>query len=256
MITALTVFIAKWRRERGQARSSIAASRHRPSRPQCGRYHHESSASNRDRSIDTQLARSILYASLCRTRWARHHPPPTHGSPHLRQPQPRLWRRDGGGLGAPITAARLIFPGWDAQTYFVHPNIVTITIVALAMLSSPAQKFFNRAIDPYLYRGIEHAIALRAATRRLSRLMQPAELASELRQILAEVLVPESFTLLVRSFGSDSFEQLSSERIVTSRSTNLGCPAVGLLGFGRRAGRQSGGRRRRSKADPPTPCEA
>src|SRR5262249_25736190 len=62
----------------------------------------------------------------------------------------------------------------------------------------------------YLYRGIEHAAALRAATRRLSRLMQPAELASELRQILEEALVPESFVLLVKSFGSDSFEQLSS----------------------------------------------
>jgi signal transduction histidine kinase len=110
-----------------------------------------------------------------------------------------------------ITAARLIFPGWDAQTYFVHPNVVTITIVALAMLSSPAQRFFNGVIDPYLYRGIEHAVALRAATRRLSRLMQPTELAGELRQILAEVLVPESFTLLVKSFESDSFEQLSSD---------------------------------------------
>ncbi|HZC82098.1 MAG TPA: ATP-binding protein, partial [Nitrospiraceae bacterium] len=110
-----------------------------------------------------------------------------------------------------ITAARLIFPGWDAQTYFVHPNVVTITIVALAMLTSPAQRLFNRTIDPYLYRGIEHAIALRAATRRLSRLMQPAELATELRQVLAEVLVPESFTMLVKRFESDSFEQFPSE---------------------------------------------
>ena len=110
-----------------------------------------------------------------------------------------------------ITAARLISPGWDAQPYFVHPNIVTITIVALAMLSSPAQRFFNRVIDPYLYRGIEHASALRAGTRRLSRLMQPAELATELKQILAEVLVPESFTLLVKRFANDSFEELSSE---------------------------------------------
>jgi len=41
--------------------------------------------------------------------------------------------------------------------------------------------------------------------------MQPTELSSELRQILAEVLVPESFTLLVKSFESDSFEPLSSQ---------------------------------------------
>jgi signal transduction histidine kinase len=41
--------------------------------------------------------------------------------------------------------------------------------------------------------------------------MQPTELASELRQVLAEALVPESFTLLVKSFETDSFEQLHSE---------------------------------------------
>jgi hypothetical protein len=93
----------------------------------------------------------------------------------------------------------------------VHPNLVIVTIVALAMLSNPAQRFFSRTIDPYLYRGIEHTVALRGATRRLSRLMQPAELASELRQILSEVLVPESFTMLVKSFESDSLEHLSTE---------------------------------------------
>jgi signal transduction histidine kinase len=110
-----------------------------------------------------------------------------------------------------ITAARLIFPAWEAETSFVHPNLVVVTIVALAMLSNPAQRFFSRLMDPYLYRGIEHPVALRGATRRLSRLMQPAELASELRQILAEVFVPESFTMLVKSFESDSFEKLPAE---------------------------------------------
>lgn len=110
-----------------------------------------------------------------------------------------------------IGGARLVFPAWEADTPFVHPNLVIVTIVALAMLSSSAQRFFSRAIDPYLYRGIEHPVALRGATRRLSRLMQPVELASELRQILAEVFVPESFTMLVKSFESESFEQLSTE---------------------------------------------
>ena len=42
--------------------------------------------------------------------------------------------------------------------------------------------------------------------------MQPAELASELRQILNEVLVPESFTLLVKSFPNDSFGTLHRTR--------------------------------------------
>jgi len=110
-----------------------------------------------------------------------------------------------------ITGARLISPAWEAETLFVHPNLVVVTIVALALLSSPAQRFISRLVDPYLHRGIEHSAALGGATRRLSRLMQPAELASELRQILAEVLVSESFTLLVKSFPNDSFERLSMD---------------------------------------------
>ena len=111
-----------------------------------------------------------------------------------------------------IAIARIVLPAWGAGALFVHPNLVIVIIVALAMLSNPAQRFISRAIDPYLYRGIEHPVALRGATRRLSRLMQPGEVASELRQILAEVLVPESFTMLVKSFESDSFEHLSTER--------------------------------------------
>ncbi len=110
-----------------------------------------------------------------------------------------------------IISARLISPAWDAETMFVHPNLLVVIIVALALLSNPAQRFISRLVDPYLYRGIEHSIALTGATRRLSRLMQPAELASELRQLLSEVLVPESFTLLVKSFPNDSFERLSPD---------------------------------------------
>lgn len=104
-----------------------------------------------------------------------------------------------------IASVRLLFPTWEGEA---HPNLVIVTVVALVMLTSPAQRFFSRAIDPYLYRGIEHPEALRGATRRLSRLMQPAELAAELRQILVEVYVPESFTMLVKSFERDTFEQL------------------------------------------------
>ena len=110
-----------------------------------------------------------------------------------------------------IVGARLISPAWEAETLLVHPNLVVVTIVALAMLSNPAQRFISRLVDPYLYRGIEHSVALTGATRRLSRLMQPTELASELRQILNEVLVPESFTLLVKSFPNESFERLSPD---------------------------------------------
>ena len=110
-----------------------------------------------------------------------------------------------------IVSARLISPAWEAETLFVHPNLVVVTIVALALLSNPAQRFISRLVDPYLYRGIEHSVALTGATRRLSRLMQPAEVAAELRQILSEVLVPESFTLLVKSFPNASFERLSQD---------------------------------------------
>ena len=68
-----------------------------------------------------------------------------------------------------ITSARLISPAWEAESLFVHPNLVVVTIVALVMLSSPAQRFITRLVDPYLYRGIEHSVALTGATRRLSR---------------------------------------------------------------------------------------
>jgi len=211
MITALTVFIAKWRKERGQARAQLQ-------HLGIGLVILSAGAITTNLLLPIATGRSTLswlgpyftlpFVALVGHAIIRH-----------RLMDLRIFVSRGLAYAVAmavasaltITAARLIFPSWDAQTYFVHPNIVTITIVALAMLSSPAQRFFNRAIDPYLYRGIEHAIALRAATRRLSRLMQPAELATELRQILAEVLVPESFTLLVKRFESDSFEQLSSE---------------------------------------------
>jgi signal transduction histidine kinase len=113
--------------------------------------------------------------------------------------------------GLVITATRLALPSWDGETLPIDPNLVVVTIVALVMLSNPAQRLLNRAINPYLYRGIEHPAALQGATRRLSRLMQPPELAAQLRQILAEVLVPESFTMVVKSFQGDLWEQLATD---------------------------------------------
>ena len=211
MIAALTVFIAKWRRERGQARAQLQ-------HLGIGLLVLSAGAITTNLLLPIVTGRSTLswlgpyftlpFVALVGHAIIRH---------RLMDLRIFVSRSLAYGVAMAltsalaITAARFIFPGWDAQTYFVHPNVVTITIVALAMLSSPAQRFFSRAIDPYLYRGIEHAVALRAATRRLSRLMQPIELAGELKQILAEVLVPESFTLLVKSFESDSFEQLSSD---------------------------------------------
>jgi signal transduction histidine kinase len=211
MTAALTVFIAKWRKERGQARAQLQ-------HLGIGLGILSVGAITTNLLLPIATGRSTLswlgpyftlpFVALVGHAIIRH-----------RLMDLRIFVSRGlayavamaAASAFTITAARLIFPGWDAQSYFIHPNIVTITIVALAMLSSPAQRFFNRVIDPYLYRGIEHATALRAGTRRLSRLMQPAELATEFKQILAEVLVPESFTLLVKRFANDSFEELSSE---------------------------------------------
>jgi len=110
-----------------------------------------------------------------------------------------------------VVAARLISPAWEVELLRGHPNLAIVTIVALTMVLDVAQRSIRHIIDPYLYRGVEQSSALRNATRRLSRLMQPSELSSELRQILTEALVPESFTLLVKSFESDAFENLSAE---------------------------------------------
>jgi hypothetical protein len=128
----------------------------------------------------------------------------------IHQPRPRQQFSMGVASAVLIVSARLISPAWEAETLFVH-RIWWLSCRARLALH-PVQRFISRLVDPYLYRGIEHSIALTGATRRLSRLMQPAELASELRQILNEVLVPESFTLLVKSFPNDSFGTLHRTR--------------------------------------------
>ena len=111
-----------------------------------------------------------------------------------------------------IAFARLAMTGWSTNTLIVYPEVTVVLIVAFIMLSTPARHLFDQIIDPYLYRGrIEHSSALRQAARRLSHLMQPAELSAELRQILTEAFVPESFAILVRPFEGGSFEQLETD---------------------------------------------
>src|SRR5438552_542164 len=88
--------------------------------------------------------------------------------------------------------------------------MLIVVVVVLALLSSPSQRFFSRVIDPYLYRGhIDHASALRHATRQLTRLMQPHELSATLRQILIEAFVPESFAMFVFPLQGRPLEQFS-----------------------------------------------
>jgi PAS domain S-box-containing protein len=109
-----------------------------------------------------------------------------------------------------IAIVRLVAPTWEGEAVSLNPDFLIIAIVVLVMLSSPSQRFLAKVIDPYLYRGhIDHASALRTATRQLSRLMQPDELSSDLRQILNEAFVPESFAMLVRPFERNTLEQLS-----------------------------------------------
>ena len=111
-----------------------------------------------------------------------------------------------------IAFARLAMTGWSTNTLIVYPEVTVVLIVAFIMLSTPARHLFDQIIDPYLYRGrIEHSSALRQAARRLSHLMQPAELSAELRQILTEAFVPESFAILIRPVEGGSFEQLETD---------------------------------------------
>lgn len=111
-----------------------------------------------------------------------------------------------------IVFGRLTVPTWQVRHFAMHLDVLTIVIVTLAMLSTPAQRLVSRLIDPYLYRGrIEYSSALRQATHRLSRLMQPTELCAELRHILTDAFVPESFTMVVRPLTGGALEQLTAD---------------------------------------------
>jgi signal transduction histidine kinase len=101
-----------------------------------------------------------------------------------------------------VTVGRLTLTWWNDLPVVSLPDILTLVIVSLAMLSAPAQWVFNSAIDRYLFRGrIDHAQALKQAMRRLSRLMQPNELVEELRDILQSAFVAESFGMHVNDPG-------------------------------------------------------
>jgi len=111
-----------------------------------------------------------------------------------------------------ISATHLIVPESPTESLAVSADLFIIAVVVLALLSSPFQRFLGTVVDPYLYRGrIDYALALRDATRQLSRLMQPRELSAELRQILTRIFVPDSFAMLIRPSENESLEQLSDD---------------------------------------------
>lgn len=116
---------------------------------------------------------------------------------------------------ASITAILLIKnTTWAGQTPLLS-NMAIVTLVALIMLSTPAQAGLQRLVDPYLHRGrLSYPEVLQEATRRLSRLMQPPEVAAEIRDILTRTFVPDSFFLAARLTQAEPLEPLAFDRHV------------------------------------------
>ena len=113
--------------------------------------------------------------------------------------------------GSTILFLQTFVPEWH-QALEVPPFLIVLGVVVLTILSTPAQRLISRWLDPYLYRGrIEHSSALREATHRLSHLMQPSELGRELREILHEAFVPETFSMAARPLEDGPLEELLSD---------------------------------------------
>jgi signal transduction histidine kinase len=90
-------------------------------------------------------------------------------------------------------------------------DVLVVIIVALFMLSVPGMRLVERLVDPYLYRRrLDQPSALRDAAHRLSRLMQPGELADELRAFLSESFLPEGFAMAVRTSEGTRLEPLGA----------------------------------------------
>ena len=116
------------------------------------------------------------------------------------------------GLGVGI--ARIIALDWTTTMFALPSDAVIAVFVALLMLSAPINRMIVRFVDPYMFRQrIDYDSALRDATQRLGRLMQPAELAQELRQILKASFVPETFAFAARPLGSGELEALLADDV-------------------------------------------
>ncbi|MGH2403903.1 MAG: ATP-binding protein [bacterium] len=147
-----------------------------------------------------------------------------------------------------LVSGHLLTPGWRNINLPIPPDVLAVGLVILLMLSEPVQRLFGRVIDPYLYRGrFDSSMGLPDITNRLSHLMQPAELCAEIRQILANAFVPESFTMIVHSPDDGRIETLSVQdptflELITARGevarlleTQLN-PSVLLVNPGRESG--------------------
>jgi len=140
-----------------------------------------------------------------------------------------------------IVVVRLVF--FRGRMMPEPRDALIATIVSLLMLSVPGQRIVERLVDPYLYRRrLDYQSALRDAAHRLSRLMQPSELASELRSFLSDTFVPEAFAMIVRDSENQKVEALgatmpmksSLQRAVTSLADG-NSPSVFFVGASRTA---------------------
>jgi signal transduction histidine kinase len=105
-----------------------------------------------------------------------------------------------------------------------HSDILIVVLVVLLLVSTPAQRIITRTVDPYLFRGrTDHAAILQFATHRLNRLMQPDELAAELRHLFIEAFVPEYLTVLIipAHGGSHSAVEVANKRLDLSAIEEL-----------------------------------
>lgn len=107
-----------------------------------------------------------------------------------------------------VTTKLMFFP----ERLRLEPrDAVIVIIVSLLMLSLPGQRLVERLVDPYLYRRrLDHTSALRDTAHRLSRLMQPSELADELRACLSESFLPETFAMVVQTFPNQTLDTLGA----------------------------------------------
>lgn len=129
--------------------------------------------------------------------------------------------------GGVILAGSSFVEDWSSKPIVVAPYVAVIGFVVLLMLTSPVRWLFDYWLDPYLYRGrIDYASALRHATHRLTRLMEPRELSDEVRSILTAAFVPESFAMVARPPDGDALEELSADAPTATALMNLALPLL------------------------------
>jgi signal transduction histidine kinase len=120
--------------------------------------------------------------------------------------------------GVAVGVARLVAFDWTTTTFAPPSDVLIAVVVALFMLSAPINRMIVRFVDPYMFRSrIDYDSALREATQRLGRLMQPTEVAQELRHILKAAFVPEAFAFAVRPLEGGNLEALLTDEVSIER---------------------------------------